>query len=567
MTNDSKLSNSKMILPSTPAERRLLASHSPLFFDVYYCGMQYAKHRAEWLKRLDDERKQAIQERRKNRILLLAPRSHGKTELAVTYALRAICLNRDVRILWICASAPQAERRMSRVKELLKSEKIIEDWASDIEAGCLPFEGGGESWTQRQIYVKRKNHSVDPTIQAIGSGGAITGAHFDIILADDLEDDDTVYSLTSREKTRRWFRGTVQPMLEPGGLMIVIGTRKHHDDLYGHLKVDPTWSVLENPAIIKWPESYEYETKEINGKSRITGVKVVGNPIVLWQEHRPFEMLMEERMTIGSQMFAREFLNQVQDDSASAFKWEWLQHAQERGRNLSFYEIPQHINAEHFDIVQGWDFSLVQNAQHAESKDSDFTVGTTWARDRRTGDHYLLGLFRKRGMSTSELKNAVVREYERFRGKVYAVAVERNAFGELHYVGLKQSTDLPLRPHLTTGAKKASPWDGVTSLSVLFENGKVIIPSRSAMDKEISDPLIQELWGLGREKHDDTVMSLWIAHCVLREERFQHVISFGDREYIDDLDNTVNGLNDQENKDLHEILTSWDFINDFDDEK
>jgi hypothetical protein len=120
---------------------------------------------------------------------------------------------------------------------------------------------------------------------------------------------------------------------------------------------------------------------------------------------------------------------------------------------------------------------------------------------------------------------------------------------------------------LTTGAKKASPWDGVTSLSVLFENGKVIIPSRSAMDKEISDPLIQELWGLGREKHDDTVMSLWIAHCVLREERFQHVISFGDREYIDDLDNTVNGLNDQENKDLHEILTSWDFINDFDDEK
>lgn len=555
---------SRMILPATSSERRLLASKSPMFFDVYYCGMEWADHRAKWLKRLEAERAEAIRERKKGRILLLAPRSHGKTELAVTYALRAICLDRNVRILWICASAPQAERRMSRVKELLKSDCIVEDWASEPEYGCLPFDGGGESWTQRQIYVKRKTHSVDPTLQAIGSGGAITGAHFDIILADDLEDDDTVFSASSREKTRRWFRGTVQPMLEPGGLMIVIGTRKHHDDLYGHLKVDPTWAVLEDPAVLKWPDKYEYVTEEINGKMRVTGVNVTGEAKVLWKEHRPFPMLMEEKMTIGSQMFAREFLNQVQDDTAAAFKWEWLQNALERGRNLSFYETPNNVDPNHLDIVQGWDFSLVQNASHAESKDSDFTVGTTWARDRRTGDHYLLGIFRRRGMSTSELRHAVINEYNRFKGKVYAVSVERNAFGELHYVGLKQSTDLPIRPHLTTGAKKASPWDGVTSLSVLFENGKVVIPNRLPSDKEISDPLITELWGLGREKHDDTVMSLWIAHCVLREERFNHSISFGDREYIDDVSTDYSSMNNyEENRDLTTILASWDF----DDEK
>ncbi len=167
-------------------------------------------------------------------------------------------------------------------------------------------------------------------------------------------------------------------------------------------------------------------------------------------------------------------------------------------------------------------------------------------------------------MSTSELRHAVINEYNRFKGKVYAVSVERNAFGELHYVGLKQSTDLPIRPHLTTGAKKASPWDGVTSLSVLFENGKVVIPNRLPSDKEISDPLITELWGLGREKHDDTVMSLWIAHCVLREERFNHSISFGDREYIDDVSTDYSSMNSyEENRDLITILASWDF----DDEK
>jgi len=116
----------------------------------------------------------------------------------------------------------------------------------------------------------------------------------------------------------------------------------------------------------------------------------------------------------------------------------------------------------------------------------------------------------------------VISEFERFRGRVRSVAVERNAFGELHYVGLQQTTDLPLVGHVTTGKKKADPWEGVASLGVLFERDKVVFPTATSRDREIIEPLIQELWGLGREKHDDTVMSLWIAHSVLRLERFQH---------------------------------------------
>ncbi len=548
---------SKMILPATPEDRRLLALHSPLFFDVYYCGMRYATHREKWLKTFDKVRKISQDQGDKGRLLVLAPRDHGKTEVGVTYALRAICLDRNIRILWICASSAQAERRMRRVKELLKSPRIVEDWASDPSQGCLPFEGGDESWTQNQLYVQRTKHSVDATLQAIGSGGAITGAHFDIILADDLEDDKTTYSAAGREKTRRWFKGTVQPMLSRGGIMIVIGTRKHHDDLYGHLIVDPTWTVIQNPAISQWPESYSFKLEVIEGKEMITGVEVKGEAKVLWPEERPFTYLVKERRTMGEQIFSREFLNQVQDDSAAAFKWEWLEYAKQRGKNLSLYEIPP---IDDLDIVQGWDFSLVQSITQAEAKDTDFTVGTTWARDRSTGDHYLLGLFRKRGLSPTELRQSVLSEYSKFKGKVYAVAVERNAFGEIHFVGLQTSTDLPLRPHLTTGAKKASPWEGVPSLSVLFENRKVIIPSATNRDNEITTPLINELWGLGREKHDDTVMSLWIAHCVLREQRFSHRIAFGNREYgseeeIKRLENEDQG--DSVNRDLRDVLASW----------
>jgi phage terminase large subunit-like protein len=508
-----------ILLPSTPEERRALSVASPVFFDTYYCGMRFAEHRRKWLTRFDTAWQSAKETKEKGRLLVLAPRDHGKTEVAITYAVRAILMNRNVRILWICESASQAEKRMRRVKALLRSERVIEDWASEPEVGCTPLESEDVPWTQTQLYVPRTLESVDPTVTAIGSGGAVTGAHFDLVLADDLESDTTVYTASMRDKTKRWFRATVLPMLTRGGLIITVGTRKHYGDLYGDILNDPSWSVLEDPAIKRWPEAHRFITAEVDGREVISDVEIEGECEVLWPEERPAKYLLRERRSMGSQLFAREFQNQVQDDSASAFKYEWLEHAKKRGAELSLYEIP---DIKGLEIVQGWDFSLVQSVSDAEKRDTDFTVGTTWARDPATGDHYLLGLYRKRGMSASMLRNAVIEEFERFRGRVRSVAVERNAFGELHYVGLQQTTDLPLIGHVTTGKKKADPWQGVASLGVLFEREKVIIPYATSRDREAVEPLIQELWGLGRERHDDTVMSLWIAHSVLRVERFTH---------------------------------------------
>lgn len=535
------------LLPASAVERRALAQHSPVFFDTYYCGMRYATHRSKWFDQFDRTWSGAQEQGDKGRQLVLAPRDHGKTECAITYAVRAICLNRDVRILWICESASQAEKRMRRVRALLRSERIVADWASDPNVGCTPFESEDAPWTQTQIYVPRNIESVDPTITAIGSGGAVTGAHFDLILADDLESDVTCHTASARAKTKRWFRATVLPMLSRGGLITVIGTRKHYDDLYGDMINDPSWALIEDPAILRMPESYSYQTEMRDGREVICGVDIRGETAVLWPEERPIEYLLRERRSMGAQLFAREFQHAVQDDSASAFRYEWLKDAQERGKSLSMYSFPP---VERLEIVQGWDFSLVQSVAQAEARDTDYTVGTTWARDLDTGDHYLLGLFRKRGLTPAQLREAVIREFDLFGGRVSQIAVERNAFGEMHYVGLKTSTDLPIVPHLTTGAKKADPWSGVASLSVLFENGKVILPSRNESDRRAIEPLIAELWGLGREKHDDTVLSLWIAHSVLRRERFAH-------SYVDSRGVLTTERGDENDEIVDDGLASW----------
>lgn len=540
--------NAEKLLGSAQG-RRLLSLSSPQFFDTYYCKMRRAPHRDKWLNLFETASKTAKENGTKGKLLILAPRDHGKTEVAITYATRALCLDRDIRILWISESQGQAEKRMRRIVSLLESGKIVEDWTLEPQSGAKPFKNDKSKWTNNLLYLVRDRDSVDASLECIGAGGSVTGGHFDLIICDDIQDDRNTHTAGVRSKTREWWRGTVSPMLSRGGCILVIGTRKHHDDLFAHLIDDPTYRFIHDKAIVEQPESYDYVKKiDETGREIITGVDVKGG-LALWDAERPLDYLLLEKRTVGSRLFAREFQNEVQDESSAPFKMAWLERALDRGSRYSLGQVPPEVD----DIVQGWDFSLVTSAKGAEERDTDFTVGITWGRDKN-GNRYLIDIFRKRGMSPTELQGRVKGEYAKYGHRIRVVAVEKNAFGELHYLGLQRSSDLPLKGHITHAKNKADVWEGVPSLSVMFENDKVIFPSKTDRDRERLEPLIHELFALGKEKHDDTVMSLWIAETWLRKSSFQYNVSFGDSEYTGTTDERLQGQ-DLSDYDYEQVTT------------
>lgn len=519
--------------------RRALSKASPMFFAQYYLKYDYAPHQAAWLEECERLIDRAKAENTKEKLLLLAPRDHGKSWLSIALTVRALCLNRNAKILWISASAGQAEKRLRMVKQFLESERIIKDWASD---DLPPFKNESSKWVQTQIYIIRNDESVDPSVEATGSGGSITGGHVDMIIMDDLEDNNTTYSSGVREKTRDWLRGTVQPMLSRGGFMLVVGTRKHHDDVYGHMIKDSTFNVRNDPAILQFPDSYSFKMGvDTSGRDIITSVEVHGQSKVLWKE-RPIEYLLKERQTVGSLLFAREFQNQVQSDDSAAFKNEWLARAKEQGRFSALGEVPL---ADDLFMVQGWDLSLMTDPKKADDQDGDYSVGTTWARDKH-GNRYLISQVRVRGLTPNALQNLIIGEYNRFKQWVRCVMIEKNAFGQLHLLALQERTDLPLKSHLTTAGAKSSAWTGVPSLAALFENNKVYLPYRDNQSQQVVDKLCEELYGLGKEKHDDTVMSLWIAECAIKSSSFEYGVSFGMETTLDSFGRTQTRTEAQE---------------------
>lgn len=115
-------------------------------------------------------------------------------------------------------------------------------------------------------------------MQSVGMTGGITGRGADLLIIDDpIKDALEAASPIYRERAWNWYTATARSRLEPGGVVVVIQTRWHQDDLVGHLRRQAdvggeSWTSLTLPALCEdpatdplhrplgaplWPERYD----------------------------------------------------------------------------------------------------------------------------------------------------------------------------------------------------------------------------------------------------------------------------------------------------------------------
>jgi len=527
-------------LVAEPSGRRWMVKASPGFFAHYYLGRDFVAHQDRWYDMFMQHR----------RLLLLAPRGHGKTEALVrVFAESRICVDRSVRILVISKTKDEARKRVDQVRRDLESNsRIIEDFGS-FSPRVVPDSRNrrpgrsSERWSSTQFYVTGRKSSRDATMESVGVGGAITGGHFDLIILDDPIELSDARSQAKRDSVWDWFQGTVLKLVEPHGKVVVIGTKKHADDLYGRIIAgDGRFEAITDRAIPdeEWLSrgEWKYLTRKGEGGRVVTyGAEVIGERTEpLWPERWSLENLLLEYKE-SSLTFMRELQNRMMDDAKTVFKRAYftggtveslpgivLPGCYEPTYTLSppGAEYRPHPALAHLHILQAWDLSLVDSKEKAERDDSDFMVGLTIGYDPSTEERWLLGFYRDRGVLPSQVTGAIKLECARFGGggQVRFVAVERNAFGRLHELKLRATTALPLVGH-TTGKNKADPDDGVFKLVGLLENGKWRIPTGDLYSRQVAQLVENEFVGYGVESHDDIVLASWIAEClVARYERF-----------------------------------------------
>jgi predicted phage terminase large subunit-like protein len=231
-----------------------------------------------------------------SRIILEAPRRHGKSELSTKRFPALFVGNFPERQIITCSYGADLAAGFGRdVRNIVQSPEYraifpgVTISADSAAAGRWHTSAGG-------VYV------------AAGVGGPVAGRGSHLLLIDDpFKNREEAESETQRNSVWDWFRSAAYPTLMPGGSIVVTSSRWHEDDLIGRLlDLQPDrWERISLPAIR-------------DGRAL--------DPL-----RYPIGVLEEIRATIGEREWNAQYQQRPTPDEGAFFQRAWLQWYLDRG--------------------------------------------------------------------------------------------------------------------------------------------------------------------------------------------------------------------------------------------
>ncbi len=389
----------------------------------------------------------ALMDRRKRRLVIVAPPESGKTSWCTAFCAWLIGNDPSVHIGYIANTFRQAARQSVAVRETVRANQRYGQLFPGVELDEL--RGTGEA----EWFVKRPDTGdKDATFQVSGYGGPILGARLDLVVLDDYSDRENTINPRQRDRAWAWVQENVLTRLNPDrGRLIVIQTRWAEDDVVGHLEKTGA-EILRYPAVQ-------------DGES-------------LWAEQWTLDGLEARRLEMGSRLFDLHYRGIVRAPEGNIFKREWWRYWQ---------AAEGHPSPEWLVI------SL--DTAYKTGQDRDYSVATVWAQCRN--GHYLLDLWRQR-VEFPDLIKAVIDLASRWNPSY--VLIEDAASGQSLYQELRHRTRLPVVAVRPRGDKQ----ERAVAVTPEIETGRVFLPKEARWREDLEYEL--EVFPLG--EHDDIVDSM-----------------------------------------------------------
>lgn len=230
-------------------------------------------------------------------ILCLPPR-HGKSEEAtINFPAWFLGRNPDKEIITASYSSELALDFGAKTRDLIKDEAYQRIFGVQLKSD----EKSKAKWKTDK----------GGSYTAVGIGGAITGRGANILVIDDpIKNREEAESQLIRDKHWDWFTSTAFTRLEPNGVVILILTRWHLDDLAGRVLLNEELGnktkLIRFPAIAIEDEEYRKQ----------------GEP--LWPTRYDLTALEEIKGTVGVYDWAALYQQNPVLTENQEFKPEWF---------------------------------------------------------------------------------------------------------------------------------------------------------------------------------------------------------------------------------------------------
>jgi hypothetical protein len=173
--------------------------------------------------------------------LCLWPRGHFKTSCVVVECVRRILREPDLRVLAMQATLKLTKGWVSEIRSHFDGRNANSRLPELFPEFCGQSLGDANAFT---VPARKRGHLKEATVTAASPQAATTGQHYDLMLFDDLVTANNFRNIEQLDKLESQFDHFV-PLLEPGGDVIVTGTRYSHADLYGRIiaKKSAEWEI------------------------------------------------------------------------------------------------------------------------------------------------------------------------------------------------------------------------------------------------------------------------------------------------------------------------------------
>lgn len=304
---------------------------------------------------------------------------------------------------------------------------------------------------------------------ATSVGGSVLGRGADLIILDDPNKAQEIFSRVARERViNAWDKIISTRLNHPKkGAIICVMQRLHEQDLAGHMLAQDDYRQIIIPAIAVEEERWDL------GNGRIH-VRTEGMPIQ--PERMDHAELERQKQIMGGLAFAAQYQQQPVPDDGVVIRRSWLR----------FYEeAPQEFET----TIISWDTASTLG------ETSDWSVGTVWGVAQ--GEFYLREVIREK-MQSPELTHLIEDTHCQYRADL--TLVEDGDLGRAIVQSLR-SNSIHCRPTLVK--PKLAKIERMQACAVLFETGKVLLPNSVSWLATYQE----ELLGFPNARHDDQVDS------------------------------------------------------------
>ena len=322
------------------------------------------------------------------------PRGTFKSSvITIGYTLQSVARNPDVRILIDNEVYGNSKAFLREIKSHMEKERLLE-----LYPEFQVDKRQNDAWTESTVIVSsRTKERKEPTISCAGLDQIKVGMHYDKIIMDDLVSNRNVTTKEQIEKVIEHYRLALS-LLEPGGEIILLGTRYHYSDLYGHVLEtdDGEFQNLILPAILT-----DEAATLLNDQFRhLKHTYKAGD--LLFPERLTEEFLQSQRSSQGSYIYNCQYMLDPVNSEEADFKREWLKYHRshleyEKGKPylvLDWLGDYKRVTLE--DIPEGRipvNLYTTVDPNNKKKKSSDYTGSMTVAVDEEN-NWYVLDMIR-----------------------------------------------------------------------------------------------------------------------------------------------------------------------------